>query len=137
MSQVQIGKWVFVPIPLFNSKLRKRGYNQSEILAKSLSKKFNPPAIAFGKADGGQGFATQNLLERTRDTKTQFKLSKSEREENMRSAFKIKNSKFNFRNANIFLVDDIVTTGVTLKEAANVMKRNGANKVFGLTLARD
>lgn len=125
--QIQAGEWIFVPIPLYSSKLRKRGYNQSEILAKELSKKF--------------GFSTQNLIKRTRDTKTQFKLKKEEREENMKEAFEILNhpsASSGFRkNCSIFLVDDIVTTGSTLKEAANILKRNGANKVFGLTLARD
>ena len=120
MAQIAKGEWVFVPIPLFSGKLKKRGYNQSEILAKNLSRKFEIPV--------------QNLLERTRDTKNQFKLSKIEREENMKSAFKLKSE---LKAHNIFLIDDIVTTGSTLKEAASILKRNGANKVFGLTLARD
>jgi len=115
--------WVFVPVPLFSSKLRKRGYNQSEILAKALSKKFN--------------FQSQNILERIKDTKNQFKLLKHEREENMKDAFILKARVGPLSQHNIFLVDDIVTTGSTLKEAAKILKRNGANKVFGLTLARD
>ncbi|OGH06398.1 MAG: hypothetical protein A2171_02285 [Candidatus Levybacteria bacterium RBG_13_35_9] len=123
MTQTQKGNWVFVPVPLFSSKLRKRGYNQSEILAKSLSEKFN--------------FPVQNILKRTRDTKTQYKLKKEDREENMKNAFVLKNQNSKIKSQNIFLVDDIVTTGSTLKEAANILKRNGANKVFGLTLARD
>src|SRR4030042_3507479 len=123
MTQTQKGNWVFVPIPLFSSKLRKRGYNQSEILAKSLSEKFN--------------FPVQNILKRTRDTKTQYKLKKEDREENMKNAFVLKNQNSKIKSQNIFLVDDIVTTGSTLKQAANILKRNGANKVFGLTLARD
>ena len=115
--------WVFVPVPLFSSKLRKRGYNQSEILAKALSKKFN--------------FQSQNILERIKDTKNQFKLLKHEREENMKDAFILKARVGPLSQHNIFLVDDIVTTGSTLKEAAKALKRAGANKVFGLTLARD
>ena len=117
------GRQVFVPVPLFSSKLRKRGYNQSEILVKTLSKKFNLPA--------------QNILKRTRDTKTQYKLKRQDREENLKNAFSLKARVGPLSQHNIFLVDDIVTTGSTLKEAANVLKRNGANKVFGLTLARD
>lgn len=132
--QIQVGKWMFVPIPLSSLKYKKRGYNQSEILAKELSKRF--------------GFSTQNLLKRTKDTKNQFKLKKEEREENIKGAFEILNHKSSTRlltpgtggqviNHNFFLIDDIVTTGSTLKEAAKVLKKNGVNKVFGLTLARD
>ena len=123
MDQISKDEWVFIPIPLFSAKLRKRGYNQSEILAKNLSRKFKIPV--------------QNLLSRVRDTKNQYKLKKEDREENIKNAFIIHNSKFIIQNMSIFLVDDIVTTGSTLKEAANILKRNGANKVFGLTLARD
>jgi competence protein ComFC len=115
-------KLVLVPVPLFESKLRKRGYNQSEILAKELAKKFN--------------LKVQNLLIRTRNTKAQFGLNKEERKKNIRDAFAL-NSKFKILNSNIFLVDDLVTTGSTLLEMANVLKRNGAKKVIGLTLARD
>lgn len=130
IKQIANGKWLMVPIPLSKSKLKTRGYNQSEILAIALSKKFNLSA-------GSQIFSTQDLLSRIKNTKNQFKLSKSDREENIKNAFEILNRKSSIINYNIFLVDDIVTTGSTLKEAANVLKRNGANKVFGLTLARD
>lgn len=117
------GRWLMVPIPLSNSKLKKRGYNQSEILAKELSKKFNIPV--------------QNALERTRNTKTQVGLSNLQRKENVKRVFEIINRKSSIVNQNIFLVDDIVTTGSTLKEAAKILKKAGAKRVIGLTLARD
>ncbi len=116
-------RWLMVPIPLFSSKLRKRGYNQAEILAKELSKKFNLPF--------------QNILKRARDTKSQFKLSKKDREANIKGAFKMENGEWKMKNTSILLVDDVVTTGSTLLEAANILKRNGAKRVIGLTLARD
>lgn len=112
--------FIFIPIPLFSSKYKKRGCNQSEILASSLSRKFKSP--------------TQKLLKRIQDTKTQFKLNKDQRAENIKGVFEVIG---NVKNANIFLIDDIVTTGSTLKEAARVLKKAGAKKVFGLTLARD
>lgn len=117
------GEWLMVPIPLSNAKLRKRGYNQSEILAKGLGKKFNMPVIS--------------LLTRTRDTKTQVGLSNIKRAENIKGVFEIVNGKSSMVNSNILLIDDVVTTGSTLKEAASVLKRNGAKRVVGLTLARD
>ena len=117
------GGWIFVPVPLFSSKLKKRGYNQSEILAKELSKKFKIPF--------------QNILERTRNTKTQVGLSNIDRKLNIKNAFSFNNQKSVISNQSIFLVDDVVTTGSTLKEAAKVLKRNGVKRVIGLTLARD
>lgn len=116
------GGWLMVSVPLSSSKFKKRGYNQAEILAKTLAKKFNIPF--------------QNILKRARDTKTQVGMSGLERKLNMKDAF-ILNTKYLIRNTNIFLVDDVVTTGSTLKEAAKVLKRNGAKRVIGLTLARD
>jgi len=122
-SASMAGGWLIVPVPLSGSRLRKRGYNQAEILAKDLSKKFKLPF--------------QNILKRTRDTKTQVGLSNIERKENIKGAFKLDASGYRLKAKNVFLVDDVVTTGSTLLEAANILKRNGARRVIGLTLARD
>ena len=116
------GSWLIVPIPLSDSKLRKRGYNQAEILAFELSKRLNIPR--------------KNLLKRVKDTKSQFKLTKKEREKNIKGAFSC-NQKSVIRNQNVFLIDDVVTSGATLMEASNILKRNGAKRVIGLTFARD
>ncbi len=122
-SQIQKGEWVLVPIPLSSSKLRKRGYNQAEILAIELAKKFNIPV--------------QNLLKRAKETKTQVGLTNLQRKLNVRGAFELINHQSSIINQNAFLVDDVVTTGSTLSEAAKILKKAGAQKVFGLTLARD
>ena len=122
-NELKKSGWVFSPIPLSSSKLKKRGYNQSEILAKELSKKFN--------------FPVQNVLKRVRETKTQVGLSNIDRKLNIKGVFDLNNQKSIIKNKNVFLVDDVVTTGSTLNEAANVLKRNGAKRVIGLTLARD
>ena len=122
-KQIKLGDWIFVPIPLSSSKMRKRGYNQAEVLAKELGKKFNIPV--------------QNLLLRTKETKTQVGLTNLQRKLNIKEAFQLKTQKSKLKNQNFLLVDDVVTTGSTLLEAARVIKRNGAQKVFGLTLARD
>ncbi len=122
-KELEKGEWVFVPIPLFSSKLRKRGYNQAEILAEELSKKFN--------------FPFQNILERIKDTKTQVGMTNIQRRKNIKDAFGLINHKSEILDQNVFLVDDVVTTGSTLLEAAKMLKRNGAKRVIGLTLARD
>lgn len=114
---------VLVPIPLYKGKRRKRGYNQSYILAKGLSKRLNIEVI--------------DCLERIRDTKTQVGLKKEEREGNIKGAFTVKKEHApkvsGFKQ--VFLVDDVVTSGATIKEAAKVLKKAGVVKVFGITLA--
>ncbi len=112
-----------VPIPLSRAKLKKRGYNQSEILAKGLSKKFGIPVV--------------DCLIRVKETRSQVGLSKKERRENISGAFKIINHKSSIVNCNIVLVDDVVTTGSTFSEACSVLKKSGANKVWGLAFAKE
>ncbi|HSW88020.1 MAG TPA: double zinc ribbon domain-containing protein [Candidatus Saccharimonadales bacterium] len=126
---------VLVPIPLYKSKMRKRGYNQSLILARGLGKNLNIPVL--------------DCLERVKDTKTQVGLTKEKREENIKGAFGLKinvilsgakdldssTSSQNDMVKQVFLVDDVVTSGATLKEAAKALKKAGVTKVYGITLA--
>lgn len=113
---------ILVPIPLHNSKFKKRGYNQAEILAKGLSQRLKIPF--------------EDSLKRVKNTKSQFKLGQMERKDNIYGAFEL-NSLAEIKGKIVFLVDDILTSGSTLAEAANVLKKAGADKVFGLTLARE
>ena len=69
-------------------------------------------------------------------TKPQIKLSAKEREENLKGAFFVKNPA-EFKGKNVFLVDDVYTTGSTMQECANVLRTLGIKKVFGLTIARE
>lgn len=114
---------VFVPIPLSPAKYRKRGYNQAEILAKELSKKF--------------GFPTVNGLERIKETRSQVGLTKKERKENVVGAFKIINHKSSIINRNIVLVDDVLTTGSTFSEACVALKHAGVGKIWALAFAKE
>jgi competence protein ComFC len=113
---------ILVPIPLSAKRLRQRGYNHAELLSVGLAEKL--------------GLKQMNVLERIRETKSQFGLKLKERKENLKNAFTL-NTKYSMLNANIFLVDDILTSGSTLFEAAKILKKNGAKQVWGLTLARD
>ncbi len=74
-----------------------------------------------------------SLLEKARETKKQSNLTKEERSKNVKDAFKVKKEKL---PENILLVDDVFTTGATMRECANKLKRAGAEKVRGFTLAR-
>lgn len=114
---------ILVPIPLHSSKLKSRGYNHAAILADELAKRFN--------------FKQIELLKRVKKTSSQFGLKRDERKKNVAGAFAISDKQQAIRDKYILLVDDILTTGATLLEAANVLKRAGAKKVFAATLAQD
>jgi ComF family protein len=111
-----------MPLPLASRRKRWRGFNQAEILAQIISKKLE--------------LSLTDALKRTRMTKVQKDLNREERVKNILGAFII-NPRIDVKNKNILLIDDVVTTGVTLREATKVLKRNGAKKVWCLTLARD
>lgn len=113
-----------VPIPLHSSRFRWRGFNQAELLGKIIAANLNLSILP-------------DLLIRKKKTKPQVELKKAMREKNIKGAFKINsNSQFVIRNSQLILFDDVWTSGATLREAAKVLKRNGAFKVWGLTLAR-
>lgn len=109
------------PIPLFPSRLRERGYNQSQLLAEEVSRKYN---IRL----------SMNNLVRIRATEHQTSLSEKERWTNIYGAFRIKNLA-EFSGKNILVIDDLLTTGATASEAARTLKDAGAKTVGVLTLA--
>jgi len=114
---------ILVPVPLDKKKMKIRGYNQSEELAKELSKVLQIPMIS-------------NNLIKVKNTKPQMELSKEEREKNLENAFAIKNPE-KFSGKKIFLVDDVYTTGSTMQQCAKVLKENGAKNIWGVVLARE
>lgn len=112
---------LLIPVPLHRKRFKERGFNQSEFLVRELEKRF--------------GFKQVKVLERRRYTTPQVNFDKAERENNMKDAFTcLDQSKV--LGKNIILVDDVFTTGSTMQECAKVLKAAGANKVWGLALAR-
>ncbi len=111
-----------VPVPLHARRERKRGFNQSELLAQSLGQELQMP------------FA--HALQRTRATPPQVGLNLKERQSNVRGAFALSPQFQLPPDAYILLVDDVFTTGATLRECATVLKRAGAKNVCAVTLAR-
>lgn len=114
---------VFVPIPLYSAKFRKRGYNQSVLLANGLASRFDGQVL--------------DCLMRARNTKTQVGLSKEERMVNIKNAFVLQEKYIPelSQHTQVFLIDDVATSGATLREAAKVLKKAGLQNVWGLTLA--
>ena len=109
-----------VPVPLSVMGLRERGFNQSLLLAKSLSEKTRVSLIMDG------------LLKKT-DTPAQIGLSKKERGLNLKGSF---TAERNFSGMRLLLLDDVMTTGSTANECSKVLLRAGAKEVLVLTLAR-
>lgn len=112
--------WVITAVPLYPTRERWRGFNQSELLAKLFAQKL--------------GLRYETILKRIRNTTPQMKLHASERKKNIRNAFSL-TIPYTL-NANILLVDDVWTTGSTLKECCYILKRGGAKTVWALTIAR-
>jgi ComF family protein len=115
-------EFVLVPIPLSKKKLKWRGFNQAEEIAKELANFLKIPLIS-------------DCLVKLKETKDQVELSEKERRENVKGAFFVKNKeKIVWRN--ILLVDDVFTTGATMEEAARVLKEAGAKKIVGIVVAK-
>lgn len=120
---------LLIPVPLHASRKRERGFNQAELLALGLSRK-----VAKNGAARGPRVETHCLF-RTRPTSPQTGLSLQARKENVRNVFAVKNPE-RIRGRVVVLVDDVMTTGATLSACAGALKKAGALRVVGLTLAR-
>lgn len=116
---------MIVPVPLHWTRLFTRKYNQAAILAQMLSK------------HSGKIYAPE-LLKRTRRTPPQARLTKSQRLKNVQGAFQLHKQakKEDVKDKTILLVDDVMTTGATIRACSKILKKSGAKKVFVLTAAR-
>ena len=111
-----------IPVPLHPHRLRERGFNQSLLLARQISRRHSIPV----------DFLT---LERIRMTVPQVDLSGAERKKNLQGAFRVR-KKENIRQKHILLVDDVFTTGTTVGECSKVLLQAGAKQVDVITCAR-
>lgn len=111
--------FVMVPMPLHPKRLRWRGYNQAELIAREAAKLLKIPC-------------RPDLLIKTKHSKAQATLNKKQRQENLTGAFTAPNSAAGLK---IILVDDVATTRSTLSEAARTLKKARAQTVWALTLA--
>jgi ComF family protein len=114
-----------VPVPLHVSKWRQRGFNQSELIVRA----------ALNKSGGANLQLGTNVLVRQRATVAQIGLTRHQRSENIRGAFRVAHPS-RVVGRSVLLVDDVLTTGTTASECARVLRKVGAQAVFVATVAR-
>jgi ComF family protein len=115
-----------IPVPLHRTKLRQRGFNQAELIARAAMK-ITPRADRLHLCAG--------VLERRRDTASQIGLTSHQRRENLRGAFAVAQPEL-VKGREVLVVDDVYTTGATVSECSKVLLRAGATKVWVATVAR-
>jgi ComF family protein len=120
---------IVVPVPLFPGKLRQRGYNQSELLAKVALAELHRTHPAWRLS------LEPAILRRRRDTRSQFALNPTSRYWNVKGAFEVDRNSLR-PGCEVLLIDDIYTTGATARECSRALRRAGAGKVWVATLAR-
>lgn len=118
---------VLMPVPLHPTRLRERGFNQSELIGDILLDELTKEGILVKKEN--------NILKRIKKTKQQARLSKDLRQVNIKDAFAV-NSGLVLPYDNVVLIDDVFTSGATLMECARVLKSAGVKKVLAFCLAR-
>lgn len=115
-------EFLLIPIPLSPNRLKWRGFNQAKEIAKHLSKFLKIPLAS-------------NVLIKTKETLNQTDLLKEQRKQNIKNTFVCQNKEI-IKNKNIILVDDVFTTGATMEEAAKILKQSGAQKIYGIAVAK-
>lgn len=116
---------IIIVVPISKQRKRDRGYNQSELVAKEISKIIKVPIV-------------KNVLYKIKNTVPQSSLNKKQREENVKGVYKSKNI-IKLYDKKILLIDDIYTTGNTLNECANSLIQKGIKRtdIGVLTIAKD
>ena len=112
-----------IPVPISKKRRKERGYNQSELIAKELAKNLQ---IGYNK----------NCLFKTKNVIEQSKLNKEERQKNIQGVYEIRNPKQN-KDQKIILLDDIYTTGSTVKECSRILTKGQPKKIGIFTIAKD
>lgn len=110
-----------VPVPLHSARQREREFNQADELARIVARRAGKPVF--------------RCLRRTRYTTTQTRFDREQRMENLRGAFRVRDTR-DVTGRHLILIDDVFTTGSTVEECARVLRAAGAASVRALTVAR-
>ena len=112
----EIGVEALVPVPVHPNKLRRRGYNQAEVLARAISEQ--------------SGIPVATLVERVVDTLPQKEMTAENRGKNLKNAFKVVNNGLKYKK--VLIIDDIYTTGATVDSIAKILLDRGIVEVYCL-----
>jgi ComF family protein len=115
-----------IPVPLYKTRRRERGFNQAELIARAALN-IHPMRERME--------LSHEILQRTRDTHSQIGLTSHQRRLNLRGAFAVPRAA-EVTGRNVILVDDVYTTGTTASECSRVLRRAGARRVWVATVAR-
>ena len=113
---------IITPVPIHKKRKLKRGYNQTELIARCIAKNY-------------ENLRYMDTLKRVKHTVSQSLLNKVAREQNIKNAYKINN--VSLEDKSVILFDDIYTTGATANECCKLLKKAGAKKVAVVTIAKD
>lgn len=116
-------KFIVLPVPQHKNRIRQRRGNHMDIVGKKFCDLLSYTFIS-------------DFLVRIKDTKPQYKLSREEREENLKDAFSLFPDKLPDKSSPILIIDDIKTTGTTLKEIISLLQKNGYTNIRAFTTAR-
>lgn len=113
-----------VPIPLSNKRYQQRGFNQCRRIIRSI----------LQTADSTDHFKERSVLEKTRQTKPQASLRKNQRQQNIKGCFRIRPGS-SVESENLIIIDDVTTTGATIKEAKQVLEAGNPESILALAFA--
>lgn len=117
---VQWKPQALIPVPLHKKRMRKRGYNQAEVLANDLSEYWQIPVI-------------KDLVIRRKNTRPMKELDGVERQNNLKKAFLL--GRNDVKLSTVIIIDDIYTTGNTIDAVASVCKEAGIKNIYFLTIS--
>lgn len=120
--RISAEEFVIVPVPLFFKREKHRKYNHMLLVSKE-----------FEKLTNGKCKTEEHIIKRIKNTKPQYKLTKKEREENLKDAFELVAGFEMFKDKNILILDDIFTTGVTLREMVKTFQSHGFENIVCFT----
>jgi ComF family protein len=122
MREMPKKDYVIIPVPLCRARLRERGYNQSELLAREFAEYIKMPVLT-------------DVLIRVKKTAPQKNMTAKQRAENMGGAFSVTDAAL-IKGRHILLIDDVYTTGATTDECAKVLRAAGARGIKVLTITK-
>lgn len=115
---------IIIPVPMTNKKIKERGYNQTEIIARIISKNITNITIQ------------KKVLIKYKDNKVQSRLNKKQRQHNVKDVYKLSGGEI-IKDRNVLILDDIYTTGATCNECAKTLRNEQPKKIGIITIAKD